>query len=363
MPILLSPEITNEKVTSYKGVHLYHSRNSFCSRQVRLVLSLKHIEYIGYELDIEHKKENFSTSFLGINPRGLVPTLIHNGKVIIETIDILKYLDKTFPLKTKTNHDKINDKNNHLNQVVRLIPGPDHDRIIRQVERMDVLNRSIQTITLCRLPRSMQKSLAKGSHHGIIAALQYWEDRIIINDKNKNKNKNKTMTLGGVLETKTGGQNFQERLKFWRQVSARDFYPKEKSTAYSILFDEFLKFDAILEHTQYLLGNKKNDILTLVDVTWWVVVGRFLNVLRDVKKEQFQEHVPRLCQWYQRIKSRIEFQAEVEEDTFLVKMMVGYKRTTQVSNATAFAVFLCGLTLLWMLIQHEHQKTLRTGED
>lgn len=332
MPILLPHESTNPKVSTLQGIHLYHSKNSFCSRQVRLALAIKRIEYISHELDIEHKKENIAKHYLGINPRGLVPTLVHNGKVIIETIDILKYVDSM----------KNNDKT-----TVRLIPGPDHDTIVQLVERIDTLHQYIQTIALCRLPRSMQKSTARNSHKGITAITTQWQDRT----KEKTT---KSMTIGGILETKANGQSLQKRYTFWRQLSTRDFREKEKATAYSLLFDEFLKFETTLENTDYLLGNKSNDVLTLVDVTWWVVIGRFLNVLRDVKKEQFRQHVPKLWKWHERLSSRIEFKAEIEEDTFLMKMMVGYKRTTDVSNATAFAVFCVGLTMLYMLIKYEN---------
>ena len=41
--------------------------------------------------------ENFRPWFLGINPRGLVPVLVHDGAVHIESNDIIQYLEKTFP--------------------------------------------------------------------------------------------------------------------------------------------------------------------------------------------------------------------------------------------------------------------------
>ena len=41
--------------------------------------------------------ENFRPWFLGINPRGLVPVLVHDGTVHIESNDIIQYLEKTFP--------------------------------------------------------------------------------------------------------------------------------------------------------------------------------------------------------------------------------------------------------------------------
>ena len=43
------------------------------------------------------KKEHITPEYFGINPNGLVPTLVHNGKVIIESDDIIEYLDINFP--------------------------------------------------------------------------------------------------------------------------------------------------------------------------------------------------------------------------------------------------------------------------
>ena len=35
--------------------------------------------------------------FMGINPRGLVPVLVDDGKIVIESNDILEYLEAKFP--------------------------------------------------------------------------------------------------------------------------------------------------------------------------------------------------------------------------------------------------------------------------
>jgi glutathione S-transferase len=40
---------------------------------------------------------NVEPWFLGINPRGLAPVLVHNGAVHIESNDIIQYMEKVFP--------------------------------------------------------------------------------------------------------------------------------------------------------------------------------------------------------------------------------------------------------------------------
>ena len=87
---------TNKSVESLKGLHLYHGGISNCSMRVRMTLIEKGLDWTGYHLDLL-KKENISDDYFGINPNGLVPTLIHDGVVHIESNEIIDYLDETFP--------------------------------------------------------------------------------------------------------------------------------------------------------------------------------------------------------------------------------------------------------------------------
>ncbi|MDG1415923.1 MAG: glutathione S-transferase family protein [Alphaproteobacteria bacterium] len=92
--VMITP--TNAAVRSLEGLHLYHSARSNCSARVRLLLDEKHLDWTSHALDLL-KKENISEEYFGINPKGLVPALVHDGTVIIESNDILVYLDETFP--------------------------------------------------------------------------------------------------------------------------------------------------------------------------------------------------------------------------------------------------------------------------
>lgn len=90
---------TNEQVKSLKGLHLYHGAISNCSMRVRMTLIEKGLDWTSHHLDLL-KKENISDDYFGINPNGLVPTLVHDGTVHIESNDIIDYLDETFPEPT-----------------------------------------------------------------------------------------------------------------------------------------------------------------------------------------------------------------------------------------------------------------------
>ena len=87
---------TDKTVASLQGLHLYHGDISNCSMRVRMVLAEKGLDWTSHHIDLR-KKENISDDYFAINPNGLVPTLIDDGVVHIESNDIIDYLDRTRP--------------------------------------------------------------------------------------------------------------------------------------------------------------------------------------------------------------------------------------------------------------------------
>ena len=90
---------TNKSVESFEGLHLYHGGISNCSMRVRMTLIEKGLDWTSHHIDLK-KKENISDDYFGINPNGLVPTLVDNGVVHIESNDIIDYLDETYSSPT-----------------------------------------------------------------------------------------------------------------------------------------------------------------------------------------------------------------------------------------------------------------------
>ncbi len=84
--------ITTREVLDWKGLHLLHFQGSTCSQKVRILLAEKGIDYASHPVDLPGH-ENTRPRFLGINPRGVVPVLVHDGVVHVESNDILEYLD------------------------------------------------------------------------------------------------------------------------------------------------------------------------------------------------------------------------------------------------------------------------------
>ena len=93
---LLDSDIRTRDVLGWKGVHVLHFAGSSCSQKLRVYLNLKGIPWQSHLVDLP-KNENMQPWFLGINPRGLVPVLVHDGAVHIESNDIIQYLERKFP--------------------------------------------------------------------------------------------------------------------------------------------------------------------------------------------------------------------------------------------------------------------------
>lgn len=77
-------------------ISLYHAAASTCSQKVRLALAEKGLAWEGRELDLR-AFEQLEPGFLAINPKGMVPVLVHDGHVLTESMVINEYLDEVFP--------------------------------------------------------------------------------------------------------------------------------------------------------------------------------------------------------------------------------------------------------------------------
>ena len=75
---------------------LYHGVTSTCSKRVRITLAEKDAEWESVHLNLA-KRENLDPDYLKLNPNGVVPTLVHDGKILFESNVIIEYLDDVFP--------------------------------------------------------------------------------------------------------------------------------------------------------------------------------------------------------------------------------------------------------------------------
>ena len=77
-------------------LELYHDSDSIMSFKVRFCLAEKGLDW-QEQRTILGRFENLTQQYLKINPDAVVPTLIHDGEVILESTVINEYLDEVFP--------------------------------------------------------------------------------------------------------------------------------------------------------------------------------------------------------------------------------------------------------------------------
>ena len=75
---------------------LFNAPQSTCSQRVRFVLQAKSLAFEERKLDL-FAGDQLKPDYLKINPNGVVPSLLHDGKVVIDSSVIMEYLDEVFP--------------------------------------------------------------------------------------------------------------------------------------------------------------------------------------------------------------------------------------------------------------------------
>jgi glutathione S-transferase len=77
-------------------LELYHNPFSSCSQKVRLALAEKRLDFASHEVDLIGGGQH-APDYVKLNPNHVVPTLIHDGRVLIESSLIDEYLEEAFP--------------------------------------------------------------------------------------------------------------------------------------------------------------------------------------------------------------------------------------------------------------------------
>jgi ganglioside-induced differentiation-associated protein 1 len=77
-------------------LELYHHGSSVCAAKVRFALAEKRLGWTGHYVDIL-RGEQFKSDFLAINPKAVVPVLVHDGVVVPESTVICEYAEEVFP--------------------------------------------------------------------------------------------------------------------------------------------------------------------------------------------------------------------------------------------------------------------------
>lgn len=241
----------NKSVESHQGLHLYHGAISNCSMRVRMTLIEKGLPWTSHHLNLI-TKENVTEEYFGIHPKGLVPTLVHDGVVHIESNDIIDYLDETYPEPT------LRARENEAEMLEWMkLSGAIHMTGIKPY------------IYFKRMSGRVKKSTEEE-------------------------------------ETYLKFQKDEEMREFHRKFSGSGgIDPKDVAEAERVLDESFSKLDKALEGKQWIMG----DQYTLADISWVPVYftldgadfpfEKYPNVVRWAKdfqgKESYQEGILKWC--------------------------------------------------------------------
>ena len=87
-------------IAHQQELELYHYSESLCSQKARLGMAEKDLKYKSNHIvicDVAEECQNLSSNYLEINPKGIVPTLVHKGMPVYDAHRIIKYLDDQYP--------------------------------------------------------------------------------------------------------------------------------------------------------------------------------------------------------------------------------------------------------------------------
>jgi len=262
---LVDTDIKTREVTTWSGLHLLNFSESSCSQKTRIALNLKKIKWTSHSINLG-LQENYSPWFLGINPRGLVPVLVHDGEVHIESNDILYYLDDAFPDR-------------------KLIPSDQRTYIEKHLSIEDELHMDVRTLTM----------------------------RFIVPGFLSKKSKSKMSSYKNNQGTVSGEEDYQKEaeLKFWKDFQERGITDEQVIASFTKFREVYNALNSSLKTSEYLAGDEPN----LMDIAWFIYTDRLSNA-----GYPFSKLHPNIFTWYTNLKSREDFSKEVRSN-FLVKLI------------------------------------------
>src|SRR6185295_5831824 len=85
---------------------LYNAPQSTCSQRVRFVFNSKKLPFEEVKLNLL-EGDQLKPDYLKLNPNGVVPTLDHDGAIVIDSTVITEYLDEVEPKTSFTPEDPV----------------------------------------------------------------------------------------------------------------------------------------------------------------------------------------------------------------------------------------------------------------
>lgn len=256
------------------GLHLFHYDAAPCAQRVRFALGEKNLKrgreerfdstapdsvqgesgkWVSRRVSLP-KKDHMTLAYAEIHPNMVVPALVHDGTLYLESMDIIEYLDDVFG-------------------GTRLVPADEAQRhsTMRRVEQAKVLHRSLRFVTF---------------HWGLgrLAMLNQTERR----------------ELTALADL---GQDEEQLVSFYDRYSTGQIQDATYFDHLRQLYSAFSELDDELEDGRQFL---MSDELSIADAFWSMKVLRLTECGYPM-----EEHHPSLHAWYERVSRRPSFQNEV----------------------------------------------------
>ena len=224
---------------------LYHGYLSVCAQKARLGLAEKGLEWESQLVDLQ-KGEQQTPEYLKLNPKGVIPTLIHDGRVIRESNVLIEYLDEVFPTPP-------------------LKPDDPYDRAQMRIwmKRLDEGHHDVATAVMSQAVSIRHRYLAMG----IEEATKRIEGQV---DPIK-RERRRSVIFDGVESPE-----FATAINMWRK-----------------LFDDM---EIALAETGHLAGAS----YSLADLAWTPYFVR----LEQLTFDRLMEGYPNIAKWFAMVKAR-----------------------------------------------------------
>ena len=230
-------------------ITLYHGLASTCSKKVRMCLAEKELEWDSRLVNLQ-KFEQHDPEYLKLNPNGVVPTLVHDGRPVTESTVIIEYIDDTFPDR----------------------PLKPEDTYARAQMRLwekwsdDVGYAAVYVPTWDKLSRPAAEKLSDDELEFMVARIPT-----------------------------------PERRARWRQVGRGSFSQAEMDSAYEKMTRTFDRLEVCLAEADWLAG----DAFSLADIA----MAPFVERIMDLRSEHVSaKSYPAVYEWFNRLRQRPSFE-------------------------------------------------------
>jgi glutathione S-transferase len=241
---------------------LYNAPHSTCSQKVRICLAEKSLPFEDIRLDLGKAKDQLKPEYLKLNPNGVVPTLVDDDNVIIDSSVICEYLDEKHPAPRLSPDDAV---------------GRAKMRAwMRYLEEVPTAAVRVPSFNMGFLPR-----------------------------------------YAGLDEERFRAEQSDIRpirKHFYRRMGTKGFKRPEVEAALEQIASTCARMDAALAHGPWLMGAQ----YTLADI----VVTPSIDRMADLGYATiWNDKYPRVAAWYARMQARPAFQAAYYKGTRMSETM------------------------------------------